>query len=127
MVKGSAIVEETWNNLIDNLYNASLVCLSSGPGYTYSSGGRFTTIDYVLTNQDGTRGISSCSTLEDHPLNTSDHLPILCTLDVTHLRVEPAPVFPSIHLDWSKAVKAQDIHLYSNAIDDIVRPLLGKD
>ena len=67
--------ENQWNRLIDNhnLYNISLGCLSSGPTYTYSSGGNFTTVDYILTNSDGSRGVSSCSV--DHPLNTSDHLP----------------------------------------------------
>ena len=71
-----------WNNIISehNLSNVSLGSLSSGATYTYSSGVNTSTIDYVLANQDAFKGISSCVTLEDHPLNSSDHLPFVARL-----------------------------------------------
>ena len=61
-----------------NLHNVSLGSLSSGPSYTYSSGENFSTIDFAIANLDALRGILSCVTLEDHPLNTSDYLLLSC-------------------------------------------------
>ena len=107
-----------------------VVCgsLSSGPDYTYSSGGHFTTVDYVLTNQDGARGVCSCSVLEEHPPNTSDHLPIItCSLDTTFLRSEPTPAFPHTYPDWSKAAKTESLLQYTRATDEAVEPLMEKD
>ena len=74
-----------WNNIISdsNLSNVSLGSLSSGSTYTYSSGKHKSIIDYVLANQDALRGISSCVTLEENPLNFSDHLPIKCSINLS--------------------------------------------
>ena len=64
-----------WIKMIDehSLINVSLCSLASGPTYTYTSGGNSTTIDYIISNSDldAFRGISNCSTLEEHSLNTS--------------------------------------------------------
>ena len=97
------------------------------PPTPITSGGNSTIIDYIILNSDAFRGISSCSTLEEHCLNTSDHLPISCSLNLTHIRVPPMPLFPSNYLGWSTAVKEHSVLLYSNASDDAVRPLLSKD
>ena len=110
-----------------SLINASLCSIASGPTYTYTSGGNSTIIDYIVSNADAFREISSCSTLEEHFLNTSDHLLISWSLNLTHIRVPPMPLFPSNDLDWSTAVKEHSVLLYSNASDDAVRPLLSKD
>ena len=115
-----------WNNFISehNLCNISLGSLSSGAAYTYSSGEITSTIDYVLTNQDALRGISSCVTLEDHPLNSSDHLPIRCKIDLPHLRFPPPPAFPSQSLNWAAGKKELHTLKYAFAI---ARPLLNND
>ena len=105
----------------------SLGCLASGPIHTFQSGMNATTIDYVIVNQDAMRGVLSCSTLEDHPLNTSDHLPIRCTVDTTHLRYPTSPAFPFQPLNWTGGEKSLQTLLYAKATDDIVRPLLNKD
>ena len=109
-----------------SLINVSLCSIASGPTHTYTSGGYSTTIDYIISNSDAFWGISNCSTLKEHPLNTSDHLPITCSLNLTHIRVSPMPIFPRSNLDWSTAVKECKVLLYSNATDDAVRPLLSK-
>ena len=118
-----------WLNLNEShsLHNISSSALSSGPPYTYSSGGHTSTIDYVLGNIDAVRGISSCEILEGHPLNTSDHLPILCSLNLTHVRHPISTAFPTKRLDWSQAFKTGTIAQYAKSCDDIARPLLGKD
>ena len=56
-----------WKRLIES-HNLCNISLSSGVTYTYSSGDHFTTVDYMLGDQDCVGGISSCTTLEDHSL-----------------------------------------------------------
>ena len=94
-----------WHSLTEThlLHNVSLSSLASGHSSTYSSGGHTSTIDYVLGNDDALRGVSSCVTLDDHPLNTSDHLAIFCTLDLTHIRHPVTSAFLSQPLDWHQA------------------------
>ena len=81
----------------------------------------------MLGNDDAFRGISSCVTLEDHPLNTSDHLATLCSLDLAHVRHAVSPAFPSQPLDWPQASETAATTQYAKTCDDIVRPLLGKN
>ena len=56
--------------------SAGHVC---GIQYTYSSGPHFTT---TIATQDLVQHITCCTTLEEHELNTSDHLPITLTLSL---------------------------------------------
>ena len=69
------------------------------------------------------RGISNCSTLEAHSLNT----PITCSLNLPYIQASPMPIIPRNDLDCSTAVKEHKVLLYSNTTDDAVRPLLSKD
>ena len=48
-----------------NLFIASLSCIANGPGYTFFSGDRKSTVDYILLNTEG-----------HNDLNFSDHHPI---------------------------------------------------
>ena len=111
-----------WIKMMDehSLINVSLCSIASGPTYTYTSGNNTTTIDYIISNSDAFRGIASCSILEEHPLNTSDHLPITCSLNLSHIRTPSAPISSSSNLDWSTAVKECIVPLYSKASDDAV-------
>ena len=58
----------------------SLGSLASGPGYTYCSGSTRTTIDYILMDVSFKSMLQSCQTLQMDDLNTSDHLPIVASL-----------------------------------------------
>ena len=120
---------QQWLNLCESLslHNISSSSLSSGPSYTYSSGGHISTVDYVLGNSDAVRGVCSCNTLEEHPLNTSDHLPIYSTFDLTHVRHPIPPAFPFQHLDWYQAKKTGLATQYARICNETVSPLLGKD
>ena len=86
-----------WNSVISehNLHSVSLGSLASGPAYTYSSGQSFSIIGFAIANLDALRGIFSCVTLEDHPLNTSDHLPLSFFMEFSDLRYEISPVLPT--------------------------------
>ena len=91
-----------WNNLIETyqLCDLSTSQLASSPGFTYFSGARHTTIDYIFGNQEAAQSATSCQTVEEHPLNTSDHLPICCSFDISHLRTITPLAFPESPLDW---------------------------
>ena len=52
----------------------SLQSQASGPTHTYCSGPHSTTVDYIICNQSAYFICSSASTLDDHALNTSDHI-----------------------------------------------------
>ena len=85
-----------WNNLIETyqLCDLSTSQLASSPGFTYYSGARHTTIDDIFGNQEAAQSATSCQTVEEHPLNTSDHLPICCSFDISHLRTITPSAFP---------------------------------
>lgn len=80
-----------WSDLTKNhsLINVTNTSLCKGPSYTYSSGENRSFVDYVIVNHDAFRGTSSCSIYDDHPLNTSDHLPIHIELDVPAITDPP--------------------------------------
>ena len=116
-----------WKDVIDHhtLYVASLSHISSGPIHTYHSGSVSTTVDYVLGNLALSSVLSSCDTLEDHSLNTSDHLPIISNLDMTFLSHSPLESSP--FLNWKRSVKEGTISAYTSLTDDLVRPFMEKD
>ena len=110
----------------NTLINVSLTSLATGPCHTFSSGKNFTTVDYIVSNHDALRGLLSCSTIDEHPLNTSDHLPVACCLNL-HVRDPPKPAFSVDNLDWNQAVKEDKVQAYAEASDNVVKPLLKKD
>lgn len=61
------------------------------------------------------------------PLNTSDHIPVSCILDLTHVRDPPKPAIPPDILDWKKAVEEDKVSEYFQAMDNAIRSLLNKD
>ncbi len=56
-------------------------CAASGEKHTYKSGSTMTTVDYVLMDLVAASFMSSCVTLSEVDLNTSDHLPISVSLN----------------------------------------------
>ena len=105
------------------LYVASLEKATSGPGYTYCSGNTKTTVDYILVNQCASYLITSSEVFDDHPLNTSDHLPLHTSLEVTPAQsMVDTPKISQVN--WSK-VDNNSISQYQNAINGLIRPLIG--
>ena len=68
------------------LYAASMSTFSGGPGYTYFSGEKTTTVDYIFVDPGTAQSVEKCYTHDMHGLNTSDHLPIsaVLSLPTTH-------------------------------------------
>ena len=117
-----------WKELLDrhSLFVASLGALSMGPIHTYSSGNHSTTLDYVIGNVALAEMLQSCETLDDDPLNTSDHLPILTRLASQHQPPsQEAPKKP-VRLDWDLAARDGSAFTYAAQVEAIVNPLLEK-
>ena len=117
-----------WKDIIDHhsLYVPSLCQFASSPVHTYHSGSASTTVDYFVGNSTLASFMESCETLEDHSLNTSDHLPIVTRLNLSLLPSQ-IPIASSSSLNWDRSVKEGSVSIYTSLSDDVVRPLLEKD
>ena len=118
-----------WKELLDrhSVFVASLGALSMGPIHTYSSGDHSTTPDYVIGNVALAEMLQSCETLDDDPLNTSDHLPILTKLASQHQPPsQEAPKKP-VRLNWDLAARDGSALTYAAQVEAIINPLLEKD
>ena len=58
------------------LHAVSLSSTASDSVYSFRSGDRFTTIDYILTDVEAYSCVDQCWTHDDDDLNQSDHLPL---------------------------------------------------
>ena len=97
----------------------SLSSHATGLTYTYHSGPHFTTVDYILCNQAAAYFCSTVSTIEDHPLNTSDHLPLAVVADNAVFQEvnQISMVDTSIgHLRWVS------IRVFSQSLSDCPAP-----
>ena len=118
-----------WKELIDHhsLYVPSQSHLARGPVHTYHCSSVSTTVDYVLGNLPLSTGLLACDTLEDHPLNTSDHLPIVTKLDFKPLLSSTKVSSRCPPLDWARSLSDGSANTYATLSDDLVRPLMDKD
>ena len=64
---------------------------------------------------------------EEHPLNTSDHLPIISNLNMSLLTLAPRSSDHNNSLDWISALRHGCIPQYASLTDEVVVPLLNKD
>jgi hypothetical protein len=87
--------------------------VASGPDYTYCSGDVRTTVDYILVNQCASYLVTSSAILDDHPLNTSDHLPPIEVNTVT--MTDDVPQIPRVN--WRRVTESANTKEYRSAID----------
>ena len=118
-----------WKELLDShsLYVPSLSNLASGPVHTFFSRSTTTTVDYIIGNLTTSTAIVSCIVEEEHPLNTSDHLPIISNLNFSLLTLAPRSSDQNNSLDWNSALRHGCIPQYASLTDEAVAPLLNKD
>ena len=65
--------------------------------------------------------------MEDHPLNTSDYLPIISKLNLKALRLSSTSSNMCSPLDWERARNDGSILSYTSLSNSLVDPLLEKD
>ena len=95
--------------------------------HTFHSNRTATTVDYVIGNLSLSTILVSCHVEDDHPLNTSDHLPIISKLN---LSLSSSPSITSDHvsrLDWDSGCRQGLISSYSSLADNAVASLANKD
>ena len=99
--------------------------LDKGPGFTYCSGHTRTTVDYILVNQSASYLITDSEVLDNHPLNTSDHLAVHAAMEINPI-LSCKDTSETQRVNWKKAMSDQPcIQSYQRAVDVILRPLIG--
>ena len=95
--------------------------------YTYSSGPHFTTVDYMIATQDLAPQITRCITLDEHELNTSDHLPIILSLSLL-ADEHPKEIQPisKPKINWREAIRTNSTAVYASEVDSKFSHLLAK-
>ena len=89
-----------------DLFAVSLCQMSSGPSYTYFNSEHCTTVDNCFLDNHA----AQCTTLDYHPLNLSNHLPISANLDLISLS-QIRSTTPS-KINWKKATLKGPIMTY---------------
>ena len=107
------------------MYVPSLSESASGPPHTYSSGGHHTTIDYFLATNDCASLISHCTTIDDHPLNTSDHLPLSLTLDISCTARQRHPLPSESKINWRKGAADRSVRAYCDFVSNLLQHTLA--
>ena len=106
-----------------SLHAASLSEHASGPCYTYHSGNKSTTVDYIFTDIEASSCIEKCWTHDEVDLNTSDHLPISALLRLTCSgKSQSESSHDWIRIDWSKAQKCGDIPTFQATLEERLKP-----
>ena len=106
-----------------SLHAASLSEHVSGPCYTYHSGNKSTTVDYIFTDIEASSCIEKCWTHDGVDLNTSDHLPISALLRLTCSgKSQSESSHDWIRIDWSKAQKCGDIPTFQATLEERLKP-----
>ena len=108
----------------NDLYISSHNCISSGPSHTYFRKNTTTCTDYVIIDAMHASLVAESYTHELHPLNSSDHLPLSVHLSIPALCNSLTP--NSTRLNCKAACDDGSITAYVVAIEETVRPLLGK-
>ena len=112
--------------LIENhlLYIPSLSTLATGPVHTFHSI-RSATIEDI-GNLSLFTVLVSCH-IEDHPLNTSDHLPIVSKLNLSLVSSGVPPFYRAPRLDWDSGRSQGCISRYASLADSAVTSLVNKN
>ena len=110
------------------LYSVSDSNIVSGPLYTYSSGTHFTTVDYLLASQTLASQIEQCYIPDEHELNSSDHLPIVATLTVTHSLIRnEVPSTDKTRINRRKAIRTYSTLVYASQVNFVLRSLINEE
>ena len=115
---GFALKEFIDRNL---LFAASCADFASGPYYTCTTQ---TTVDYVLVTTACSFLITSCFIHEEHPLNTSDHLPITTSLSLSVKKhMSGSSNKKPARFNWNRAIATGDV---LGQVEVRIAPLLGR-
>ena len=109
----------------NDLFLSSLSNNTSGPCYTYFSGDTRTTTDYFIVDACLAQFIQKSAVLDHHPLNFSDHLPLMMSLSIcpsTNPRVSPT----YRRLNWKHASTDGSVDMYTSTFNNLITPFVNK-
>ena len=113
-----------WNHISAHL-NTPQPPPCSSHTFISEAHGYLTTIDHILCPQHLLPQIVKCHPLNEDPLNTSDHLPLICHLNLdlhSHLSPKTNPISHP-KPNWKK-VSTQEIHdTYTKAVEAALGPI----
>ena len=115
-----------WMELIEkhSFYIPPLSSLATGPVHTYRTA---TTVEYVIGNLSLSTVLVSCHFKAEHPLNTSDHLPVVSKLDPSSFTSPSFSCDGTLHLDWDSGRKQGCLSCYASLADSAVASIVNKD
>lgn len=91
----------------------------NGPSYTfdpYDSGINRSTIDHILLSKNLLDLCKGSEVIDDHALNVSDHLPIICKIETKNINIE-SPRLEKAIPNWKKARTLGQLTDYQQELD----------
>ena len=83
-------------------------------------------IDYILVPVALKNIVQECITLENEPLNVSDHYPITCKLNLGSVDCNTIVIEPKGSIKWSKIRPEKLMREYTLPVDSQIRALVDK-
>ena len=96
-----------------NLYPVNLSMKAIGPINTFYGHNAESCLDYFLVHRDMEDVVLGCETISFNPLNTSDHLPVVISLDMKNAINIVQEVDARRQIKWSKIPKEKLHELYT--------------
>ena len=107
-----------------DLWAANLSPSATGPINTFYGPNGDSCIDYILV-PNVLKGVTQeCITMENEPLNVSDHYPITCTFKLGSVDCNTIIIEPSGSIKWNKMRPERLAHDYTLPVDIKIRDLV---
>ena len=99
--------------------------MCTGPNYTWMSenGQHRSYIDHIAISKSLMPFVKSCRILEDEFFNKSDHLAIICNVNISYSSVDPKP---KSRIQWNKLSESDRKDLYTAPLEVKVESLLNE-
>ena len=97
---------------------------ASGPVNTHYGPTGSSCLDYILVPKDLELAVCKCSTIEEDPLNTSDHYPVVIEIVVGSIPMQNIEVNVPRRIKWSKIPKEVVEEKYTKPVENEIRLLL---
>ena len=107
-----------------NLFAANLSGKSCGPIHTFNGPNGGSCIDYAMIPKDLDESLIECEVLDNEPLNTSDHNPVVITLKFSGIESNTLSVKRQGGLKWNKITPEKLLNNFTLPVEKEVNELL---
>ncbi len=102
-----------------NMFILDGCALASGPTYSFHVEGIGTSyLDHCIVSREIVPHVLECTVLDDHYLNSSDHLPITVSFKACISSVKPPHI--NYHIKWNKITEKDIEHKYTIPLQNII-------